>query len=170
MKIQLLPALSDNYMYLLIDDRTKEAAIIDPVEPDKVIEAVQKHGVKLSTVLTTHHHWDHAGGNEELAKKVGGLTVVGGDDRIGALNKKVKNGDTFTIGSMNIECMATPCHTTGHICYFVTDSAKDQEPIVFTGDTLFVAGCGKFFEGTASQMYTALIDKLSNLPANTVSY
>ncbi|RXN02088.1 Hydroxyacylglutathione hydrolase, mitochondrial [Acipenser ruthenus] len=95
MKVELLPALIDNYMYLLIDEETKEAAIVDPVEPQKVVEAVKKHGVKLTTVLTTHHHWDHAGGNEKMVKLVSGLNVYGGDSRVGALNHKVTHYNTF---------------------------------------------------------------------------
>ncbi|KAL2101112.1 hypothetical protein ACEWY4_002873 [Coilia grayii] len=167
MKIELLPALSDNYMYLLIDEDTKEAAIVDPVEPVKVVEAVKKHGVKLKTVLTTHHHWDHAGGNEKMVKLVSGLTVYGGDDRVGALTKKVKHNNTFKVGSLNVTCLFTPCHTTGHICYFVTKDNSSEPPAVFTGDTLFVAGCGKFFEGTADQMYKALIEIIGQLPPET---
>lgn len=124
MQIHLLPALADNYMYLLVDESTKEAAIVDPVEPDKVLAAIATHGVNLTTVLTTHHHYDHAGGNEQLVKQFNGpLKVYGGDDRIGALNNKVGHGDTFKIGSLNVDCLATPCHTTGHICYFVTSSS-----------------------------------------------
>ncbi|TRY84704.1 hypothetical protein DNTS_003920 [Danionella cerebrum] len=97
MKVELLPALTDNYMYLLIDEATREAAIVDPVEPQKVVDAVKKHGVKLKTVLTTHHHWDHAGGNEKLVKLMPGLTVYGGDDRVGALTQKVTHCNTFKV-------------------------------------------------------------------------
>ncbi|XP_049817584.1 hydroxyacylglutathione hydrolase, mitochondrial isoform X2 [Aethina tumida] len=166
MKVQVLPALTDNYMYLIIDENTKQAAIVDPVAPDTVLKAVKDAGVNLTKVLTTHHHWDHAGGNEELVKKSDkALQVFGGDDRIGALTNKVKHGDKFTIGDINVECLYTPCHTTGHICYYVTHS--NETPAVFTGDTLFIGGCGRFFEGTAEQMYSALIEKLGNLPGNT---
>jgi len=139
---------------------------VDPVEPDTVLQAVSEHQVNLTKVLTTHHHWDHAGGNEQLVKKSkNALQVFGGDQRIGALTNEVKHGDKFTIGDINVECLFTPCHTTGHICYYLT--AEGQTPAVFTGDTLFIGGCGRFFEGTAEQMYCALIEKLSSLPDNT---
>ncbi|XP_062308203.1 hydroxyacylglutathione hydrolase, mitochondrial [Osmerus eperlanus] len=170
MKIELLPALTDNYMYLLIDEETKEAAIVDPVEPVKVLEAVKKHKVKLTTVLTTHHHWDHAGGNEKMLRLMPGLTVYGGDDRVDALSKKVSHSNTLKLGSLSVKCLFTPCHTTGHICYFVTKNNSTEPPAVFTGDTLFVAGCGKFFEGTAEQMYRALVDVLGRLPPETRVY
>ncbi|XP_077474716.1 hydroxyacylglutathione hydrolase, mitochondrial isoform X2 [Stigmatopora argus] len=175
MRVEVLPALSDNYMYLLIDTDTKEAAVVDPVEPIKVVEAVRKHGVKLTTVLTTHHHWDHAGGNEKMVKLMPGLKVYGGDDRVDAITKKVSHSSNLKVGSLNVKCLFTPCHTTGHICYFVTKDAANADaasepPAVFTGDTLFSAGCGKFFEGTAEQMYKALLEILGRLPGQTRVY
>lgn len=114
MSIKILPALSDNYMYLIICNKTKEAAIVDPVNPETVLEAVKSENVQLKTVLTTHHHWDHAGGNEKLVSlHKQPLVVIGGDDRIGALNKKVGHDDTFKIGLLDVRCLFTPCHTTG---------------------------------------------------------
>lgn len=167
MRVELLPALTDNYMYLIIDENTKEAAAVDPVQPQKVIEAAKKHGVKLTTVLTTHHHWDHAGGNEKLVKLVPGLKVYGGDERVGALTNRATHLSTLQVGSLHVKCLATPCHTSGHICYFVSKPGTSKPPAVFTGDTLFVAGCGKFFEGTADEMYKALLEILGRLPPDT---
>lgn len=167
MDVKILPALQDNYMYLIVDKATKEAAIVDPVEPKTVLKAVEEQGVNLTTVLTTHHHWDHAGGNEDLIKERPGLIVYGGDDRIGALTKKVEHNTKFKIGNLNVQCLFTPCHTTGHICYFVTAPEEGNDSVVFTGDTLFLGGCGRFFEGTADQMYKALITILSSLPDHT---
>ncbi|XP_076433670.1 hydroxyacylglutathione hydrolase, mitochondrial isoform X2 [Peromyscus maniculatus bairdii] len=170
MKVELLPALTDNYMYLVIDEDTQEAAIVDPVQPQKVIETVKKHRVKLTTVLTTHHHWDHAGGNEKLVKMQPGLKVYGGDDRIGALTHKVTHLSTLQVGSLTVKCLSTPCHTSGHICYFVSKPGSSEPSAVFTGDTLFVAGCGKFYEGTADEMYKALLEVLGRLPPDTVGH
>lgn len=170
MKVKVLSALEDNYMYLIIDEKTKTAAAVDPVEPDKIIATVKNEGVHLSTVLTTHHHYDHAGGNKDLTAKVKGLAVYGGDDRVDALTHKVANGNRLNIGSLSVTCLFTPCHTKGHICYFVQPEASDKDPAVFTGDTLFIGGCGKFFEGTADQMYHALVKSLGNLPHNTKVY
>ncbi|XP_038618498.1 hydroxyacylglutathione hydrolase, mitochondrial isoform X1 [Tachyglossus aculeatus] len=170
MEVVLLPALTDNYMYLIIDEETKEAAIVDPVQPQKVLETVKKYGVKLTTVLTTHHHWDHAGGNEKLVKMEPGLKVFGGDDRVGALTQKVSHLSTFQVGTLHVKCLFTPCHTSGHICYLVRKPDSSEPPAVFTGDTLFVAGCGKFFEGTADEMYRALLEVLGRLPPETRVY
>lgn len=168
MKVQILPALQDNYMYLIIDEKSKEAAIVDPVDPETVASAVKEHNVNLTKVLTTHYHWDHAGGNDKMVKKFENLKVYGGEDRVTALNCKVQHNDTFNIGSLNVRCLATPCHTTGHICYYVT--GEENPPAVFTGDTLFAGGCGRFFEGTAEQMYKALIEVLGKLPDETKVY
>ncbi|KAH9640711.1 hypothetical protein HF086_007282 [Spodoptera exigua] len=164
MDVKILPALKDNYMYLLVDRATNEAAVVDPVETKTVLQAVQDHQVKLTTVLTTHHHWDHAGGNEELAKQVPGIEVYGGDDRIGALTKKVEHNTIFNVGNLLVQCLFTPCHTMGHICYYVTTPEEGSD-----GDTLFLAGCGRFFEGNAEQMYNAF-SILGSLPDNTKVY
>ncbi|KAK3592767.1 hypothetical protein CHS0354_003202 [Potamilus streckersoni] len=168
MKIRLIPALQDNYMYLLIDEETRQCAAVDPVEPKKILDAVKEEHVNLTTVLTTHHHWDHAGGNVELVKLFNGgkLEVYGGDDRIGALTRIVTHGETLQVGKLSIQCLFTPCHTLGHMCYFIQDEGSEQ-PAVFTGDTLFIGGCGRFFEGKPEQMYTALVEILGKLPANT---
>ena len=188
MKIRLIPALADNYMYLLIDEKTRNAAIVDPVEPTSVLEAVAEENVRLTTVLTTHHHWDHAGGNEKLVSACNGLTgnspggnpplrVIGGDDRIGGLTDKKTHEDVVHLGNLRIKCLSTPCHTSGHLCYHVTESSEDagdplpsQPGCVFTGDTLFISGCGKFFEGTGEQMHRALIEVLGSLPDETAVY
>jgi len=167
MKVRILPALTDNYMYLVVDEATKEAAIVDPVTPEVVVEAVKEENVSLTTVLTTHHHWDHAGGNAKLVQLLShlNLSVLGGDDRIDCLTRKVGHGDKLKVGGLDVTCMFTPCHTTGHICYFFTGGG--DTPSVFTGDTLFLGGCGRFFEGTADQMHEALVGKLAKLPDET---
>ena len=115
----------------IIDEKSREAAIVDPVDPNAVVSAVKENNVNLTKVLTTHHHYDHAGGNTKLFKMVNNLKVYGGDDRIGALTDKVKHGDKFNIGGLNVKCLETPCHTSGHVCYYVT--GNEDTPSVFTG-------------------------------------
>lgn len=170
MRIKILPALSDNFMYLLIDEETKEAAVVDPVDPETVIRETEYENVSLTTVLTTHHHWDHAGGNTELVDKIkSNLLVIGGDSRVAKVSKIVKDGEEFKVGTLTVRCLHTPCHTSSHMCYYVT-SPIGEYPVVFTGDTLFIAGCGRFFEGTAEQMNEALNKKLACLPDETRVY
>ncbi|NP_001396536.1 hydroxyacylglutathione hydrolase, mitochondrial isoform 12 [Mus musculus] len=117
-----------------------------------------------------NHRRDHAGGNEKLVKLEPGLKVYGGDDRIGALTHKVTHLSTLQVGSLSVKCLSTPCHTSGHICYFVSKPGSSEPSAVFTGDTLFVAGCGKFYEGTADEMYKALLEVLGRLPPDTKVY
>ncbi|KDP21620.1 hypothetical protein JCGZ_03291 [Jatropha curcas] len=171
MKIFHIPCLEDNYAYLIIDEGTKEAAVVDPVEPDKILQTANQHGVNLKFVLTTHHHWDHAGGNETMKQRVPGIEVCGGSiDNVKGCTRKLDNGDKITLGSTtNILALHTPCHTKGHISYYASGN-EGEDPAVFTGDTLFIAGCGKFFEGTAEQMYQSLCLTLGSLPKPTRVY
>ncbi|KXS10408.1 hydroxyacyl glutathione hydrolase [Gonapodya prolifera JEL478] len=165
MKVVPVPCLEDNYAYLLIDEKTGTSAFVDPVQPEKLVAAAEKEGVKASIGLTTHHHYDHAGGNEKLASLVPGVRIYGSDDRIPALTNSVSHNDTFKIGSLTVTVLHTPCHTSGHICYYVV--GEDGQKAVFTGDTLFIGGCGRFFEGTASEMVKNLTETLGKLPGET---
>lgn len=110
------------------------------------------------------HHMDHCGGNDD-AVKLFSVPVYGGDDRIQALTNKVGKEDTISLGELTLRVLCTPCHTSGHVCYYV-DQGQGQRA-VFTGDTLFQGGCGRFFEGTAPQMETALNEVLGALPHDT---
>lgn len=169
MRVVPVPVLDDNYAYLLIDSAGKTAAI-DPVEPKKLIAAAEKEGVEITAVITTHHHWDHAGGNVEMAKTYPNITVYGGQhDNVDGCNRPVADGEEFKFGNIDIKCMETPFHTHGHICYLCTEPG-DEQKIVFTGDTLFVAGCGRMFAGTPPQMYGSLIEKLATLDGDTKMY
>ncbi|CAF0800779.1 unnamed protein product [Brachionus calyciflorus] len=173
MNVIPIEALSDNYMYLLVDEKTKHCAAVDPVEPDKILDHVKKLNLKLTKILTTHHHWDHADGNPKLLEKLEEkIPVYGGDDRIPALSNKIGQDDVIQVGDcLNVKCIFTPCHTTGHICYYVTHlNDPSVTPIVFTGDTLFLSGCGRFFEGNSEQMFDNLMNKLARLPKETKVY
>ncbi|BHF68143.1 hypothetical protein SprV_0301117300 [Sparganum proliferum] len=175
MRVVTIPALQDNYMYLVIDDSSKQCAAVDPVAPSTVLKAVAEQGLQLTSILTTHHHWDHAGGNVELVKSLKAqgtsLEVYGGGTGIAALTTQVQTGDEITLGDrVIIKCLSTPCHTQDHICYYATDRTNpSDEGCVFTGDTLFLAGCGRFFEGTPMQMLQAL-EVLAKLPESTKIY
>lgn len=160
--------MDDNYAYLIIDEATKEAAVVDPVEPEKVLEVAKQNDALVKMVLTTHHHWDHAGGNEKIRQLVPEIKVYGGSiDNVKGCTNKVENGDKISLGAeVNILSLHTPCHTKGHISYYVTGK-EEESAAVFTGDTLFIAGCGKFFEGTADQMYQSLCVTLGSLPKPT---
>uniref|UniRef100_A0ACD5XKJ7 Uncharacterized protein n=2 Tax=Avena sativa TaxID=4498 RepID=A0ACD5XKJ7_AVESA len=171
MKIVPVACLEDNYAYLIIDETTKAAAAVDPVEPEKVLAAASEVGAYIDCVLTTHHHWDHAGGNEKMRLLVPGIKVYGGSlDNVKGCTDQVENGTKLSVGKeIEILCLHTSCHTKGHISYYLS-STEEEDPAVFTGDTLFIAGCGRFFEGTAEQMYQSLCVTLGSLPKSTRVY
>lgn len=166
-KVLSVPALKDNYMYLLIDNYLNFGIAVDPVEPEKVMKVIRSENVDLKAVLTTHHHFDHAGGNVAISQMVKNLPIYGGDERIDALTHKVSHEEAVKLGDLVVKCLHTPCHTSGHLCYLIEDTNSD--PICFTGDTLFVGGCGRFFEGSAADMLKSL-KLLSALSLNTKIY
>ncbi|KAJ1776772.1 Cytoplasmic glyoxalase II [Coemansia sp. RSA 1824] len=169
MKVIPVPCLSDNYAYVLVDTEGKQVAVIDPVEPEKVLKHVEALGMELTALLTTHHHADHSAGNNEVAKAKPGLEIYGGDSRIPSMTKQLKDGEEFTFGSLHVRAIQTFGHTTSSICYYVQDKHNDER-VVFTGDTLFVGGCGRLFEGTPQDMYDSLNVKLAALPRDTKVY
>ncbi|KAM0787801.1 hypothetical protein ACM66B_003855 [Microbotryomycetes sp. NB124-2] len=170
MRVIPVPCRSDNYMYIIQDETTSTAAVVDPYDPAKLQKAADDNEIKIGEiVLTTHHHADHSGGNEEFVNKHNSKVIYAGSDKSPKANKLLKDQDKFEIGNLKVTALHTPCHTQDHICYFVEDEAKNERA-VFTGDTLFVSGCGRFFEGTPEEMNAALNDKLAKLPDDTVTY
>jgi hydroxyacylglutathione hydrolase len=164
MRIKQIPVLQDNYSYLLIDDTTKQAALIDTADDlEQLLPAIEAEQVTLTHILNTHHHFDHSGGNEKLLALYPSLIVVGGAhdaDKIFGITQRVAHGDTLQIGALKGQVIHIPCHTRGHVAYLFGDA-------LFSGDTLFVAGCGRFFEGDAAQMHQALNVAFAKLPGNT---
>jgi len=167
MAIFIVPQLSDNFAYLVVDDATREAAIVDCAEADRVIAAAKQHGVKLTSVLTTHWHPDHSGGNEDISGKVPGIHVYGAraeNGRIPALTNPVDDGGTVRIGKLEGKVIGIPAHTNGHVAYYFPALKA-----VFTGDTMFIGGCGRVFEGKAATMVESLA-RLAALPDDTAVY
>lgn len=165
MRVVVVPVLSDNYAYLLIDDASGEAMAVDPAEAHLVLAKAEEEHVKLVGVLTTHHHFDHAGGNSEMVAKVPSIRVYGGRlDNVQACTDPLEHGSRLTLGGINVEALHTPGHTRGSISYYCT--AGDQG-VVFTGDTMFVGGCGRIFECTPEELYNSLVNVLGRLPETT---
>lgn len=163
-----IPCLKDNYAYLVTCDATKACAIVDPSEATPVLAALC--GARPSAIWNTHHHWDHVGGNEELVAKAGVADVYGHASdrgRIAAQTRFLEEGDTFELGRLRVRILHIPGHTTGAVAYVV--EGDGDAPAVFTGDTLFVAGCGRLFEGTPEMMFASLA-KLAALPDATRVY
>lgn len=161
-----VPCLSDNYAYLVHAPGSTVCLVIDPSEAGPVEAALAREGLELAAILATHHHHDHVGGNEDLARARPGLTVIASEydkDRVPAITRAVKDGEAFEAAGLPVRTLAVPGHTLGAVAYVVGDA-------VFTGDTLFVAGCGRLFEGTPAQMYTSLCEVLAGLPPATRVY
>lgn len=171
MHIQSIPmwtGTSNNYAYLVKDDKSNDAVIIDPANPPEVVpvlqELVRDGKINLTAIVNTHHHWDHAGGNSKVLEEFKDLPVIGGKD-CEAVTRTPKHEETFKIGDgITVKALHTPCHTQDSICWFMQDG---DEKAVFSGDTLFIGGCGRFFEGTAEEMNKALNSILASLPNDT---
>ena len=165
MKIEIIKCLKDNYSYLIIDEN-KDACVVDPGEADPVIEKVNKLGLKLKFILTTHHHNDHVGGNNKIKEKLN-CKVVGfikDKHRIPSIDILVKDKEICKFGNFEFEVFHVPGHTSGHISFYFFKSH-----FLFTGDTLFSLGCGRIFEGTYEEMYESL-KIFKNLPKRTLVY
>jgi hydroxyacylglutathione hydrolase len=164
--IRQIPALKDNYVYLLHDGATGATAAVDPSLAPPVFSALGETGWKLTHILNTHHHNDHTGGNLEL-KQATGCTIVGpraDRDRIAGIDVAVGEGDTYALGTAVARVFDVPGHTRGHIAYWFAESHA-----LFSGDTMFLMGCGRLFEGTPEQMWHSL-SKFKSLPPETLVY
>ena len=162
-----ISSLSDNYIYLYCYDKNN-AFVIDPGDAETVFDALQKHSLNLTHALTTHHHFDHVSGVKELKRKTG-CEILGSDkNRISIIDCLVKDGDIITICSTHIKVIATPGHTQDSVCYYV-QAPKKRNGALFTGDTLFIGGCGRPIECDASIMWNSL-QKIADLPDNTFVY
>ena len=163
-KVEPIPAFSDNYIWLVT---TNEGSIvIDPGDANPVIEYLNKNkDLTLNSILLTHHHYDHSGGIEDLRKRYD-LKVFGPNNQIKSVDHRVVEGNEILVNGLIFKIIEVPGHTLDHIAFYYDD---DDNPILFCGDTLFAAGCGRVFEGTFDQMYESLL-KLKKLPENTIVY
>lgn len=164
MRVIPVPCLSDNYAYLVVDEETQSAAVVDPSEDVPVRNALEEAGLSLTEIWLTHHHWDHVGGIEALCDAFAPRAVVGSahdleQARIPRQTRGVREGDAMSFAGHEVSLLEIPGHTLGAIAFLV-----DGE--LFSGDTLFVAGCGRVFEGTMAMMKDSLA-KLRDLPPDT---
>jgi hydroxyacylglutathione hydrolase len=163
LNVAVLPTLSDNYTYVLWQGQ--RACVIDPGAPEPAADFLEKHALKLDYVLNTHGHADHTGGNQALQARFGGILMGGGASPLPGTNRPVKDGDELPFGRTPIRILTTPGHTRDSICYY----APSRPGKLFTGDTLFIGGCGRLFDGTSRDLWLSL-KKLGALPDNTEIY
>ncbi|AOW13112.1 hydroxyacylglutathione hydrolase [Hydrogenophaga crassostreae] len=157
-----IPAFSDNYIWAMHDGQ--RAVVVDPGEPAGVLAWLASEAVSLDTILITHHHPDHTGGVAELRERTGARVIGPVRETMPEPLQRVDDGENVTVLGHNFTVIAVPGHTLGHIAYFCPDVSG--EPLLFCGDTLFSAGCGRLFEGTPAQMHASL-SRLAALPDNT---
>lgn len=162
MKLIPLPAFNDNYIWMLHDGQ--RALVVDPGDSHVVFGAIKRLGLKLEAILVTHHHQDHTGGVAELSKATSAQVFGPMLERVPEPLTRLKESDTLEILGLTWKVLDVPGHTAGHIAFYA--QPQDQAPLLFCGDTLFSAGCGRLFEGTPAQMLASL-RKLSALPDNT---
>lgn len=163
-----IPALGDNFIYLYRHDNSNTLAV-DPGDYSSVAETLKKHNLNLTTILATHHHWDHIGGIAELKKRTG-CKVIGSDkQRIPGIDELAEDGQILTISDTKIKVIATPGHTRTAVCYYLLPTNKNEDGILWTGDMLFIGGCGRLLECNAQTMWHSL-QKLAALPNETHIY
>ena len=153
MNIEIIKCLKDNYSYLIIDEKTKSACVVDPSEAKPIINFIEKNKIYLKFILNTHHHYDHVGGNKDLKKKYNAKVIgfEGDKDRIPEIDICLKDREAWKNKNFEFKIFHIPGHTSGHICFNFF-----KEKLLFTGDTLFSLGCGRIFEGTYEQMFNSL--------------
>jgi len=162
-----LPAFDDNYLWLL--DNGREALVVDPGDALPVAAALDARRLTLAGILLTHHHADHVGGVDALRPRLQGPIYAPAHEKMPEPVTRVHGGDTVELLGLRFAVMDVPGHTAGHIAYFaadVPDDLSNGDPLLFCGDTLFSAGCGRLFEGTPAQMHASL-QSLAALPAET---
>jgi hydroxyacylglutathione hydrolase len=162
MNLTAVPAFSDNYIWMIDDGRN--AIVVDPGEARPVEAALDAKRLALKGILVTHHHADHVGGVDTLRARLQGPVFGPAHEKVPQPCEGHVEGDIVEALGLRFEVIDVPGHTAGHIAFFNREGAG--EPIVFCGDTLFSAGCGKLFEGTPAQMFNSL-GKLSALPDAT---
>jgi len=170
LKVQIVPALSDNYIYILMTEAEAggkpAVGVVDPGDAGAVIKALDHRGLVPTDILITHHHNDHTAGAHALKERYG-ARITGPQaehGRLPELDRMVSEGDTVQLGPVSAHVLETPGHTAGHISYWFEDGKA-----LFCGDTMFAMGCGRLFEGSPEQMWESL-KKLRALPEDTQVY
>jgi hydroxyacylglutathione hydrolase len=166
LEIRQIACLDDNYGFLVRCTETGQTASIDTPDGKALAAEAGRAGWHIDEIWNTHHHWDHAGGNDFIAQHFGArITAPAAEaDKIGHVDTPVSPGETIRLGALEAKVIDTGGHTLGHIAYWF-----ESENILFSGDALFALGCGRLFEGTPEQAQAGLA-RLRALPDDTIVY
>jgi len=169
--VEAIDAFADNYIWLLRAPQGRQAVVVDPGDAGPVERALAERGLHLSAILLTHHHPDHVGGVQALAERWRPVVYGPATEAIDGIDRRLAGGDAIVVDGIGaaMEVLDVPGHTRGHIAYVVRPFGGDPRPLLFCGDTLFAAGCGRLFEGTPAQMLDSL-DRLAALDPATLVY
>ncbi|KAL8573263.1 hypothetical protein ACOMHN_006674 [Nucella lapillus] len=167
LEIVPIPMLLDNYAYLVTDRRSNKSVVVDPGHAEPVQIYLSSRNIMPEAVLITHKHWDHSGGNKEMRQHYPQVGVYGSSsDNVPDITHPVQDGGKLEFGGLSFRVVVTPGHTSGHAVYILDGKPFGIGDCVFSGDLLFLSGCGRMFEGSASTMLQSL-DRLCSLPDNT---
>jgi len=177
--VYTIPLLSDNYAFILVDHATQQAALVDPCDAEEVASAARRLGVRVTHVLTTHHHHDHSGGNLQLKKTFPDVKVYGGTgEHVPGATHEVEHADWVSVGATRVQVFKTPFHTLNHVVFAVVSNAEPSPDdtvfgnrnieAVFTGDVVLPGACGRLFRGTPQTAYDVLnVGLFAQLPEKT---
>lgn len=162
-QVEPINAFDDNYIWAIRDTTENQVWVVDPGQAEPVLSYLKQHDATLAGILITHHHWDHTNGVAELVNVFSGITVYGPtQSKFSGITHPLDAGDTIHIMTLSLTIIRTPGHTLDHICY-------TNNTLCFTGDTLFSAGCGRLFEGSAEQMWHSF-QQFSQFSDSTLIY
>jgi len=167
-QVHQIPAFKDNYFWLIQPNaQSVDTYIVDPGASKPVNNYLQANNLRLKGILLTHHHHDHIDGAVALSEKYH-LPIHGpNSNRIPQVTHFLEEGDYLNLGVLTAKVLTLPGHTLDHIAYLIEPA--DSAPMLFSGDTIFAAGCGRLFDGTAELLYASL-QKITALPDNTLIY
>ncbi|PCH63832.1 MAG: hydroxyacylglutathione hydrolase [SAR86 cluster bacterium] len=167
--IHPIPAFTDNYIWILCEQGSNKACVVDPGDASVVIQYLEARQLQLSTILITHHHPDHTGGVKKLVEQYQPRVIGPGSSNIAGITEIVQEGDEVQLFDESFQVIDIPGHTLDHIAFYCQHPSDAQAPKLFCGDTLFAAGCGRIFEGNPAQMYASL-NKLAALSPQALVY